>query len=517
MMIRNFFIILGMMLSTQLSGEIKKIDDLKEIKKFISTPSSNVEWIIFDIDYTLTVPSHPALQMPLIKQNKQRFKEEFAKYTKEEQQLIPALIALKEPRKLIDQKTSSLIKDLQNSGASVFGFTALNTSMGPEVGYIPSWRTKELQDLGLSFEESSPLPHKRIEFFQFPPFRGTYPLYQDGVLYSNVTPSKGEVLTAFLDVVEQKPTRIVFIDDSLENIESVEQAMAEKEILVIGLHYVQPQDGNTSISDEEWNDFWCEVPKRLEQYSLVPQIIPTKNVEAIQQAIETASQDCLVIFDMGNVILKTKDAILAINNHAWVKSWILKNAPHINDGSFRPFASIIDREAQMELVNLRLPLIIHESTLKNKTMILSKYWCGKSGEHTFHGQRIKTFHEFNINLGEPFPEIVGWEDHALQAAYEKGIILTEAKLKGPVLLAFLKQSSWQPKSIIFIDDRKEQCDSIAEAGITLGIPTLCIHYQEDQLPILDEVIADMQLKTLFYENYWISDEQIQQRLKNEEN
>lgn len=515
-MMRKIFIMLGIVLSSQLVGETKKIDNLNEIKNFISTPSSHTDWVIFDIDYTLTIPEHPALQMPLIKQNKQRFKEEFAKYTKEEQKLIPGLIALKEPRKLIDQETSLLIKDLQNSGTCVFGFTALDTTISPEVGHIPSWRTKELKDLGISFEQSAPLPHKRIDFFQFPAFRGAYPLYQDGILYSNVIPSKGEVLTAFLDVVEQKPTRIIFIDDTLENIENVEKAMAEKGIPVIGLHYVQPQGDNTSISDEEWNDFWHEVPKRLERYSLVPEIVPTANIEVIQQAIATASQDCLVIFDMGNVILKTKDAILAINNHAWVKSWILKNAPHINDESFRPFASIIDKEAQMELVNPLIPSTIQESKLRNKTMILSKYWCGKSDEGTFHGQRIATFHQFGIDLGEPFPEIAGWNDNALQTAYEKGVILTEAKLKGPVLLAFLKQSSWQPKSIIFIDDRKEQCDSIAEAGIKLGIPTLCIHYQEDLLPILDETIGDLQLHTLFYKSYWISDEQAQ-RLKDEKN
>jgi len=265
----NFLLLLCTFLATSLTGEIQIINHLDEIKGYLSNDPSSTEWVIFDIDNTLTTCTHPALQIPVYRANRQRFMDEFAKYTKEQQHYLPALIVTEGQRKLIDSQTPVLISELQFSGVTVFGFTALNSGATPNGENFPSWRKNELESLNINFsqEPHSPLPKESIEFRQFPSFEGSYPLYQDGVLYSNVIPTKGDVFLAFLEKVEQKPKRIIFIDDSLKNVVSVEEATKKIGIEYVGLHYMEQQASDApTITDEIWRSFWDTVPERIKQF-----------------------------------------------------------------------------------------------------------------------------------------------------------------------------------------------------------------------------------------------------------
>jgi hypothetical protein len=254
-----------MLLSNILSAEIKEINQMRDLERVLS-PITPSDWVLFDIDYTLTEPTHPALQMSVIKQNKQRFKDELAKFSEKEKPLIPVLMVTQVPNQLTDKTVPAMIQKLQAKDVPILGFTAIDTAIIPGIGPIPRWRANELKKFGINFypAETSPFPKHQIAFTEFPSFRETYPLYSDGILYANVTPAKGAVLIAFLKKASKKPSQIIFVDDSLENLQSVETELAKQGIPFLGIHYKVQVDETKlpKVADEEWNTVWDKLRER---------------------------------------------------------------------------------------------------------------------------------------------------------------------------------------------------------------------------------------------------------------
>jgi hypothetical protein len=166
---------------------------------------------------------------------------------------------------LTDLFIPNLIQKLQDQKIPLLGFTAIDTSVIPGIGFIPIWRAKELKRLGINFHPiTSSFPKENIEFTEFSSFRGTFPLYKDGILYSNVTASKGSVIKAFLNKIEKIPSRIIFIDDSLENLQSVELELQNLGIPYLGIHYRVQVDPTKlpKVTDNEWRCVWDKIHER---------------------------------------------------------------------------------------------------------------------------------------------------------------------------------------------------------------------------------------------------------------
>ena len=236
-------------------------------------------------------------------------------------------------------------------------------------------------------------------------------------------------------------------------------------------------------------------------------IIHSPDETVIERIVRNAPSEALVIFDIGNVLLAHEDIVF--KHPSWRFAWFEKNASHLEEHDFRRLYAYVDRDAVNAVFNPALPKIIEEGKSKCTVIALSKYWTGPCLDTSFEVQRVALLKQNGIDFGEPFPATSGWQDLDLKATYSQGIILTEAPLKGPVLEAFLKQINWQPEAIIFVDDRKDQCESIAIAAKKLGIPTVCIHYTEaiDNPPRQATILADLQMRTLIAEERWLSDEE----------
>lgn len=73
-------------------------------------------------------------------------------------------------------------------------------------------------------------------------FREYHPTYDRGILFGNSTKSdKGEVLCAFLEKVQIYPQKIVFVDDSKRNVQTVASALKHKGIDHPCIHYTRSQ------------------------------------------------------------------------------------------------------------------------------------------------------------------------------------------------------------------------------------------------------------------------------------
>lgn len=120
------------------------------------------------------------------------------------------------PRILIEPSVKDFIADLQNKGAVVLGFTAMETGTYGIINHFPEWRYQEVCNLGIQFSDH----FKNKIFTNLPSFHGGYPELYKGILFAN-RDSKGAVLEAFLDSLDYVPSQIVYFDDGTNSLVNV--------------------------------------------------------------------------------------------------------------------------------------------------------------------------------------------------------------------------------------------------------------------------------------------------------
>jgi hypothetical protein len=92
---------------------------------------------------------------------------------------------------------------------------------------------------------------------------GSCPLFKKGILFTNEI-NKGAALTAFLQTAGPAPTAIIFIDDRLDHLESVEKALAafDPAIRYDGLHFQGDHGQYRSIEPEDFSERWLKMVAR---------------------------------------------------------------------------------------------------------------------------------------------------------------------------------------------------------------------------------------------------------------
>lgn len=125
----------------------------------------------------------------------------------------------------IEPETVSTIKTLQNKGITVIALTSR--------GLYLLYRTLEqLQRLDIDFAKTGP-PASIAPFGIHSPA-----LYINGIIFVSMH-DKGAVLAHWLTQLNFHPHKIVFIDDKLKNIQSVEQAIKKADYPFIGIRYAR--------------------------------------------------------------------------------------------------------------------------------------------------------------------------------------------------------------------------------------------------------------------------------------
>ena len=116
--------------------------------------------------------------------------------------------------RLIEPGIADHLRRLQDSGNMVIGLTSRPNS------FIPLTR-RQLLRLGIDLSRSAP----RLPQFELAP-GDCPPTYTQGILHSYMV-NKGETLVEFMRIIKDRPTKVVFVDDSERNVARVTAAMAE--------------------------------------------------------------------------------------------------------------------------------------------------------------------------------------------------------------------------------------------------------------------------------------------------
>lgn len=227
------FWIICTILRAPLSSTIIEAYDLKEIAaQFQQLDSQSL--LLWDVDSTLIMPTDGVLRPG----NEEFLDELIGLYlngkTLQEKRWLISQIFHRNSYCLVDEGVASLIASLKEQSIPMLGLTAMRTGSYGIIESMEAWRVNQLRLLGIDFS-SLLSQHDEFAWQETSPYAGK-PAFKEGIICCDHLP-KGVVLTSFLAKMEWRPRQVLFIDDYLDFLQSVEQAMAALDIPFVGIHY----------------------------------------------------------------------------------------------------------------------------------------------------------------------------------------------------------------------------------------------------------------------------------------
>lgn len=226
-----FGVFLLVLYLSSLQGVIYEVRDLSKFEQEVSKLDAT-GLVLFDVDYTLLIPKDISLR-PCGKGLRRQY---LYVLDPERRELLQSITALEGEEELMDCSFPSLIQRMQRDNISAIGFTALETGKYGKIENIEDWRLSQLKKFNIDFS-SSFADKNLLTLDKISPYNSHHPLFKNGVLFTNQL-LKGEVIIAFLEKIDWKPSVILFIDDSLDQLKSTEAAANVLGIEFIGFHYI---------------------------------------------------------------------------------------------------------------------------------------------------------------------------------------------------------------------------------------------------------------------------------------
>jgi hypothetical protein len=237
----SLFLFFELAFAPNLSAAIVEIDRMAEVLNYVDETTL----VVFDLDNTV-------METPQTIGSDQWFGYLVAKYRnkglKAEEAIDSALedwIRVQNASQMIavEKDTPNLIRNLK-SQFKVIALTARPYEMR-------SRTSLQLLNIGVDFS----LEQHWINAGSLP----TNILYDRGVISIGPKENKGEVLLRFLDTIDVRFKRVVFIDDKLRHVTDVDQAMQEVGIEVYALRYAAADERVASftptLADVQWRYF----------------------------------------------------------------------------------------------------------------------------------------------------------------------------------------------------------------------------------------------------------------------
>ena len=227
--------------------ETKHISD---VYNYIAESEYNRDTLVmFDLDNTLiTPPAHSDLGSD--QWFYALFQKELQKGLTEQKAVNTILPLYKQVIAHIDfvaveHDTSVVVSSLQKRDISVIGLTARSLDLARRT-------VEQLAHIGIIFDKTDPVECP-IQYGD-----GKPALYLGGIIFTG-NYSKGEVISAWLKQTNYTPKKVIFIDDKLKNVISVEQALGHCSFPFYGLRY--------DYLDKRVEKFnWDKTQKELEKF-----------------------------------------------------------------------------------------------------------------------------------------------------------------------------------------------------------------------------------------------------------
>lgn len=262
-------------------------------------------------------------------------------------------------------------------------------------------------------------------------------------------------------------------------------------------------------------------------------IIPCQNLDQFKIAISKLNTQDLVIFDVGNVIIRRTDNFFCQGkSNKKIKEKIFKEYDKYCTKKGKTNILTADKKLNLwsKLKNNAATTLFSEETLELihkiqqkgiRTIAHTKMDVG-SGQikERLENHRIKMLSYFNINFNNSFNidklELTDTSNINSKPIFKKGVLFADQSTKGDVLKSFLNKINFYPKNIVMIDDQIEYLKSVAQATKKLNINFVGINYRaiENYKQKKDKQLNKFQLNYFFKKGKWLSDENAKQIMEN---
>lgn len=251
-------------------GQLTAIRSFEELLPIIANTDSKT-LVVFDIDDVLVQPKNPVLQAHTIYEYYKHFEEITQDLNSSQMQVLFAYRTSQYPLELVDLRLPPSIQKLQEKRIQVIALSAFITGDLFGINSIEEKRIEDLKKLGIDFSTTyGKMPP--IIFSNFPSFNHSYPMFKQGILFTNGVDHhdsiKGNVLISFLWQLGTLPKEIIFIDDRIENVENVCYALsvAFPSIRFTGILFDHTQERvSKKVSAAKFKKTWQQIKKRALQ------------------------------------------------------------------------------------------------------------------------------------------------------------------------------------------------------------------------------------------------------------
>lgn len=171
--------------------------------------------------------------------------------------LLYSIIIRDRPVRLTDPRWPNILTHLKGQNIPTAALTAFWNGPYGVLKDVGLQRLEQMRDLGLALNPLHLINTKEHAFTDVNPKRpATPPTYRDGVMFTCYVP-KGEALKAFLTWADHKPKRVIFLDDRVSHLKSVQAACADLGIDFVGYHvtlcYDPPQKTNKDLANFQFS------------------------------------------------------------------------------------------------------------------------------------------------------------------------------------------------------------------------------------------------------------------------
>lgn len=233
---KALFSIIILLYSHVVFGEITQISNLNPIISAIPELCRN-DLVIFDVDDVLIRKKDIILNSIHIDYNYKLANDLLARHSKEDTEQILSNVLQSAKNELIDPNIVKIIKIIQTKNIKVLALTSILTGKFGHISSLEDWDIDRLSHYDINFNKSwEKVPYQKFTNLT-PKESGRYPAFKNGIVFTAGMP-KGDVLKQFLLYANFKPIKIIFIDDKLQNLKSVEAFCLQENISFIGFEYI---------------------------------------------------------------------------------------------------------------------------------------------------------------------------------------------------------------------------------------------------------------------------------------
>lgn len=258
---------------------------------------------------------------------------------------------------------------------------------------------------------------------------------------------------------------------------------------------------------------------------LFSDIKPVDSIQELESVFNSADENTLVVFDIDHVLVVSKDHYIHPNaEKIYFKHVDRQKKKQITKEQKQKFYDTMRltlTAPERVIVEKETPgMIKHMQNRGVKVVALTALPTDIFGFLYTERWRVQQLRDLGIDFSVAFPQ---WSIRMLDTfahsrdkapSYHDGIIFSKNFSKGEVLRAFFAESNFYPKKVIFIDDLRENLESVEKELKDFDVEIQGYHYNgaKSYYKTVNEKVIEYQVDHLIDNEQWLSDEEVEAKI-----